>query len=217
MSEDGDRVKYLAISDKYQNAVGAGTVRSSGGYPEAHVKLSYEQGRGTTPNFELSGFDPGDSYEYRRRTGGSTPPTELFHSDPDRLVIDSAYAHPDMRRHVPRLLAIAQVDNPNMKLTASDALSGYSSRLSRNAAKKGLVLPHPGNEHMVGKRSEISAASDEYERKNMISNARQDESTRIPEHDILNGEQFLREALGYKPKTKQTKAPDTEQLTLPGI
>jgi hypothetical protein len=221
MSEDGDRVNYVAMSDKYQNAKESenGSIKDdySGGYPVARVKLSYEQGEGTTANFDLNGPNPGTSFDYRNRTGGSKPPTELFHTDPDRLVVDSAYAHPDMSRHIPHLLAIAQMDNPNTKLTASEDLSGYSSRLSRNAAKKGLVLPHPDNLDMAGDPKDISAKSDEYQRRTMVSERVLDESTRIPEHAILNGKQFLRAALGRKPRTEQVKAPDTEQLTLPGI
>lgn len=225
MSEDGDKVNYVAMSDQFQEPEqGPKHPRESwdhdladGGYPVARVKLRYEQGEGTTPNFDLNGSDPGTSFDYRNRTGGSKPPTELFHSDPDRVVVDSAFAHPDMSRHVPHLLAIAQMDNPHVKLSAAEDLSGYSSRLSRNAAKKGLVLPHPGNLDMSSDGEPIDANQDNYSRKTMISDRVMDESTRIPEHAILNGKQFLREALGRKPRTEQSKAPKSEQLTLPGI
>lgn len=225
ISSDGDRVNYVAMSDKYQEPEQGplnpkpywGHGLAEGGYPVARIKLNYEQGEGTTSNFDLNGSDPGTSFNYRTRTGGSKPPTELFHTDPDRLVVDTAYAHPDMRKHIPHLLAIAQMDNPNTKLTASNDLSGYSSRLSKNAAKKGLVLPHPDNLDMAGDPTDISAKSDEYQRRTMVSERVLDESNRIPEHAILNGKQFLREALGRKPRTEQMKAPDTEQLTLPGI
>ena len=227
MSEDGDKVKYVAMGDNYQEPEQGpthpkafwGEDPGDGGYPIARVKLSYEQGEGTTPNFDFR--DPtepsGLSLQFLSRSKMRGTPTELFHTDPDRLVVDTAYAHPDMSRHVPHLLAIAQMDNPNTKLTASEDLSGYSSRLSRNAAKKGLVLPHPGNLGMAGDPTDISADSDAYQRRTMVSDDVMDESTRIPEHAILNGKQFLRAALGRKPRTEQMKAPDTEQLTLPGI
>jgi len=227
MSEDGDRVNYVAMSDNYQEPEQGpkhpqafrGENPGDGGYPVARVKLSYEAGNGTTPNFDFR--DPtepnGLSLQFLSRSNRRGTPTELFHTDPDRLVVDSAFAHPDMSRHIPHLLAIAQMDNPNTKLTASEDLSGYSSRLSRNAAKKGLVLPHPENLDMAGDPTDINAHADEYQRRTMVSDRVMDESTRIPEHAILNGKQFLREALGRKPRTEQMKAPSTEQLTLPGI
>ena len=226
LKEDGDRVNYVAMRDTYQNGKESesGSIKDDyeGGYPVARVQLSYEAGSGTTPNFDNSEFTErvygGHSEEHYYRTRGSgKAPTELFHSDPDRVVVDSAFAHPDMRRHIPHLLAIAQMDNPSMKLTASEDLSGYSSRLSKNAAKKGLVLPHPNNPKMHGDKADISADSDEYQRRTMVSDRVLDESTRIPEHAILNGKQFLRAALGRQPRTEQMKAPDSEQLTLPGI
>ena len=223
MSEDGDWANYVAMGDKHQDAKedATGDVWSNteAGYPVARVKLNYEQGKGTTPNFDFR--DPTDPYglsvQFLSRSKMRGTPTELFHTDPDRLVVDSAFAHPDMSRHIPHLLAIAQMDNPNTKLTASDNLSGYSSRLSRNAAKKGLVLPHPDNLHMDGDARDLSASADEYQRRTMVSDRVMDESTRIPEHAILSGKQFLREALGRKPRTERMKAPDSEQLTLPGI
>ena len=226
MSEDGDTVKYVAMGDKYQEPEQGpkhprsyrGEDPGDGGYPIARVKLSYEQGEGTTPNFDKSAMNHGGiSFDYRNRTGGSKPPTELFHTDPDRLVVDSAFSHPDMSRHVPHLLAIAQMDNPHVKLSAAEDLSGYSSRLSRNAAKRGLVLPHPDNLDMAGDPKDISANEDEYQRRIMVSDRAMDESTRIPEHAILSGKQFLRAALGRQPRTERMKAPDSEQLTLPGI
>jgi hypothetical protein len=70
---------------------------------------------------------------------------------------------------------------------------------------------------MAGDPTDISANADEYQRRTMVSDDVMDESTRIPEHVILNGKQFLRPALCRKPRTEQMKAPDTAELTLPGI
>jgi hypothetical protein len=226
MSEDGDRVNYVAMSDKYQEPEQGPKAPpeswshdlGEGGYPVARIKLRMEQGEGTTANFDTYAANHGGvSFNYRNRSGGSKPPTELFHTDPDRLVVDSAFAHPDMSRHVPHLLAIAQMDNPHVKLSAAEDLSGYSSRLSKNAVNRGLALPHPGNLDMSSDGEPIDANQDAYSRRTMVSDRVMDESTRIPEHAILNGKQFLRAALGRKPRTEQMKAPDTEQLTLPGI
>lgn len=75
-------------------------------------------------------------------------PPALFHYEPERLKIDGAFAHQKMAHTVPVMLQMAKQDYPHATMVASEDLSPYSSKLSRNAHARGLVEPHPENRSM---------------------------------------------------------------------
>jgi hypothetical protein len=214
--QPSDRVRYTVQDDVFDDSEG----NDRPGFPYGHITLDYEEGDGTSPNFNFSKYAitklNGISLEHHERTPDSAP-TELFHTDPDRIVVSSAYAHPKMRKYIPKLLAIAQTDNPTTKLTASDDLTEYSSRLARNAVGKGLALPHPHNTNMSNNGVSIDPDDDEHHRRTMIHANPLSEETRIPQHDILKGEQFLRVALGRSPKPEVQPKTNNSQSRLPGM
>lgn len=211
---------YEVMSDTYQepDRDEYGDKISRGGYPHGYVSLVYDKGK-ELPNFDNRPFAQqhyGGLSERQQflTTQGKEMPTELFDSDPVKIMIDSAYSHPDMRRHMPKLLAIAQMDNPDIKLTASDSLTQYSSDLARNAVSKGLVNRPPSNKDMAF-TARRSRHNDATSRRNEVVSAPHGEGVPIPHKDVLRGEQFLRVALGRGPKP--TPEPNYEQPRLPGM
>jgi hypothetical protein len=218
LTEPGTGSQYTVMHDKYQD----NGDKWESGFPVGTVRLDYEEGKGTTPNFSNL-TNNGYSREYYNRNGGNRgrtvePPTELFHTDPDRLVVTSAYAHPNVRNHVPKLLAIAQTDNPHLKLTASDDMTEYSSRLAKNAVAKGLALPHPDNKQMKHNGITMSAHDDEYSALTLVTPNEPVGMHRIPQSDVLKGAQFMRVALGRgRMSENTTPAPKFDQPQLPGM
>lgn len=59
-------------------------------------------------------------------------------------IIDSAFAHPSMRGHVPTLFGMA-INAAGGSVMASDSLSKHSSPLVKRALEAGLLVPNPKN------------------------------------------------------------------------
>jgi hypothetical protein len=73
-------------------------------------------------------------------------PQKLFTEVPSSITIGSMFSDPSMTHSAMTLAAIAKRDLGAEKIIASDSLSPYSSKLTRNAIKKGLpVEPNMAN------------------------------------------------------------------------
>lgn len=74
-------------------------------------------------------------------------PTELFTHTPPQIT--SAHVDPSLRHSVPTMVALALQRSGGRTIMADSSLSRFSSRLSKNAAKRGLpVVGDPKNPNM---------------------------------------------------------------------
>lgn len=94
-----------------------------------------------------------DTY-YPRYRPDRHEPDELFTHVPPHIKF--AFSDPSMRHTVPTMVGIAMrgMGATNETPMADNSLTDFSSRLSRNAAKRGLAVAHPGNKDMESSGSE---------------------------------------------------------------
>lgn len=94
------------------------------------------------------------SVDYPRYRPDRHEPDELFTHVPPQIKF--AYSDPSMRHTLPTMVGIAmrvmgaEHDTP----MADSSLTDFSSRLSQNAAKRGLAVAHPGNQDMESSGNE---------------------------------------------------------------
>jgi hypothetical protein len=82
-------------------------------------------------------------------------PQKLFTEVPSSITIGTMFADPSMTHSAMTLAAIAKRDLGAEKIISSDSLSSYSSKLTRNAIKKGL----PVEPNMANPKAKVTNAS----------------------------------------------------------
>lgn len=153
---------------------------SSSARPSAHVDLTHEQER---PNFRQL---PGGGYDTVMPSA-----TELFHHQPAEIM--GAFAHPDMRAHMPTLLGIAADQHQRMTgrstlPMAARSLSADSSNMVSKLRSKGISVPlHPDNPtgaqtNTIGKDAMES----------VVMHRHDDFGTGVPASDVKSGRDLVR-------------------------
>jgi len=147
--------------------------------------------------------------------------TELFTHTPAELTVNTMYADKRVRPHMMTLMALAKMDHPDAEIVASDTLSHFSSKLSQNAHKRGLVKANYDNPDMLssgGSRDSHSVYT------GTVADARRATGAdtwqgikEIPHSEVMAGKQFLKQMLRPGTTRKQTPRVESEQLKLPGI
>lgn len=156
--------------------------------------------------------------------------TELFRHVPGTLTVNSMYADHRVRPHMMTVMALAMKDHPNAQLVAGSSLTSFSSALSKNAHKRGLVVPHADNPEM---QTDYERGESDYPDTHSLHKFTQtstdrdmrrshlgDTTKQISHSEVMAGKQFLKQVLrpGATPEAKkQTPKTQSEQLQLPGI
>lgn len=190
------------------------------GYPMGTVAMVAGK---ELPNFStsLSGEQQSSAeYHAHSREASRNPPRELFtHVSPQVI---SAFSDPRMRHTIPTMIAIgmkalgAEHDVP----MADYSLSAHSSKLSKNAANRGLAVPDPGNPRMRTGDEGSGRVSDM--RRRFAVNLPNPKAQGVvgtewvPEHEVAAGREWVRNRLrGPRNLGPQfTPQPEGEQGTL---
>lgn len=110
-------------------------------------------GWGDLDTDDLDGLDEYKKYSARRlQRNPEGNPDKLFIDISPQIKITHAFFDRRMRHTFPTTVAIAQQDLPGSEITASDDLSQYSTKVTHNAAKKGLINADPNNIQQTNNR-----------------------------------------------------------------
>ena len=103
-----------------------------------------------------SGLNPDEKFVKEKMEGNlHFHPQKLFTEVPSSITIGTMFADPSMTHSAMTLAAIAKHDLGAEKIISSDSLSSYSSKLTRNAIKKGL----PVEPNMANPKAKVTNAS----------------------------------------------------------
>ena len=211
---NGRRTTYPTYGVMSDSTVPTGN-RQEPEHPYGVTELKYHEG-GEIANFYSDG------------SSGTRSPTELFDHLPSTLTVSTMFADHRLRPHMMTVMALAMRDHPGAQLVAGSHLTDYSSDLSRNAHKKGLVVPHADNPDMqteyeseYGERRPPAAfkgrftqtAPHEYIKGSLMG----DYAVEVPHSEVMAGKQFLKQMLRPGTTRKQTPRAESEQMQLPGM
>lgn len=139
----------------------------------------------------------GTSDEFEERHGGWETPSELFtHVSPQ---IREAFVDPRLRHTLPTMVGIAMhgVNATHDVPMADSSLSRWSSALSRNAAARGLAVPHPDNPEMDSHDPGWDDEPRSIPRNTMsLPNTHRLWPDEVPPEAVKAGQQWVRSRLG---------------------
>lgn len=148
--------------------------------------------------------------------------TEFFTHHPKSTMVDLAFSDPSMRHTMPTIGAYFA--NKYGELTISGSLSKHSSKLSRNALDRGLpVTPSVSNPDVeVTNDHTFNAMSAEIPRNwPKVSETApipdQEVRREIPDYEIKEAKNYLREALGRKKPLSNQFNDHVDHPQLPGM
>lgn len=147
--------------------------------------------------------------------------TELFTHRPATTQVDLAFSDPSMRHTQPIMGAYLAKKYGELKIGGS--LSAHSSKLARNALDRGLpVTPsvsnpnaEQNNTHTFTPMSKVIPRFEEGPEKSAIPG--QDVEREIPQYEMTEAKNYLREMLGRKKPLSQQFAAHVEQPKLTGM
>lgn len=203
---EGSFPGYSVLANTSDQEGYGGTTVHAMGYVNMHHIPSRE-----TPNR----FEPGSE--------GSVDgnKTELFNHTPAELTVNTMYADKRVRPHMMTLMALAKMDHPDADIVASDTLSHFSSKLSQNAHKRGLVKANYDNPDMRSSGSSrdshsVFTGTEADARRATGAEVWQSIEELTPSH-VMAGKQFLKQMLRPGTTRKQTPRVESEQMQLPGM
>jgi hypothetical protein len=214
---------------------------SRGFTPAANLEVTSTKER-NFPNFDFSDPDPDAVYShFTKRTGWSpqyistqilnhydnplgsgkelnlesdiSKPTELFTTEPRKTTITSAVFDPSLKHAMPIVGAMVHQEH-GIPITADESLSTASSKLARNAQKKGLpVMGHEGNPTF--KQNNMVAGGEHYFSDQAEQDEVMDDFVEIHPDKVREAKNHLRGLLGREPK--QHMSNQFKNVPLPGM
>ena len=230
----------LFPDNKYDSYIVTGKKDSRGFIPSANLEVTSTRER-NFPNFDFSNPDPDVRYSHATRQTGWSPeyiharmlrvdnplgstkefqlerdipkPTELFTTEPHKVTITSAVFDPSLKHAMPIVGAMVHQEY-GVPITADKSLSTASSKLSRNAQKKGLpVVGHVDNPTF--KQNNMAAGGEHYFSDQDEQDEVMDGFVEIHPDKVREAKNHLRGLLGREPK--QHMSQQFNNVQLPGM
>ena len=140
-------------------------------------------------------------------------PTELFTTEPRKTTITSAVFDPSLKHAMPIVGAMVHQEH-GIPITADESLSTASSKLARNAQKKGLpVMGHEGNPTF--QQNNYASGGDFYFSDQEEQDEVMDDFVEIHPDKVREAKNHLRGLLGREPK--QHMSNQFKNVPLPGM
>lgn len=232
--------KTFELLDKYDSYMVTGKKDSRGFTPAANLEVTSTRER-NFPNFDFRAPDPDTAFSHlRKSTGWSLPyistqmlnhfepsnedvnyhierdtpkPTELFTTEPRKTTITSAVFDPSLKHAMPIVGAMVHQEH-GIPITADESLSTASSKLARNAQKKGLpVIGHEGNPTF--KQNNMVAGGEHYFSDQGEQDEVMDGFVEIHPDKVREAKNHLRGLLRREPK--QHMSNQFKDVSLPGM
>lgn len=167
-----------------------------------------------TPSIEKPNFD-------KKGNPVNENTTELFTHQPATTQVDLAFSDPSMRYTQPIMGAYFAKKYGALQIGGS--LSAHSSKLARNALDRGLpVVPNvsnpnaeQNNTHTFTPMSKVIPRVEEGPEKSAIQG--QEITREIPQYEMTEAKNYLRESLGRKKPLSQQFNAHVEQPKLTGM
>jgi hypothetical protein len=233
--------KSSELLDKYDSYMVTGKKDSRGFTPAANLEVTSTRER-NFPNFDFREPDPDNFYSRHTKSTGWSPqyisdqvlnhfdnplnngkdfyiesdiptPTELFTTEPRKTTITSAVFDPSLKHAMPIVGAMVHQEH-GIPITADESLSTASSKLARNAQKKGLpVIGHEGNPTF--KQNNYASGGDFYFSDQEEQDEVMDGFVEIHPDKVREAKNHLRGLLGREPK--QHMSQQFKDVPLPGM